>query len=621
MPVAPASNGITKARGPFPDRRARAKSGMLETLVALLAGAVLLVPLTRRAGFGSILGYLAAGAVIGPAGLRLVTDVETIRQVSELGIIMLLFLIGLELRPRRLWVMRRAVFGLGASQVALSVAALAIPLALLGLTWTSALALGAALALSSTAIVLPMLAERELLGLTSGRDSFAVLLFQDLAFIPLIALIPLLAGQSLDLPWLTVAKAVGGVALILVGGNLVIPRLFRLIGGSKTPEVFTAASLLTVVGAGAIAHSVGLSTSLGAFLAGVLLSDSEYRHELEADIKPFEGLFLGFFFISVGMSANLGLALAEPGRIAVAVVGLLAIKAGVCFAIGRLSGQDGATSLRFALALPQGSEFSFVLVGVAVAAGVLTDRLGDEANLVAALSMAATPLLFAASEKFIVPRLTRQPEPVYDAMADEGAPVIICGFGRMGQIVGRVLRMRGIPFVALEKDSEQIEVLRRFGNKVYFGDPARPDLLRAAGAEQSRLLVNCLSEIEENIEVVDVVRRNFPHIQIISRARNRRHAHLLIDRGVKIFVRETFHSSLRMTEQVLTALGTPSAEARRAVDIFRQHDERALVAAHPFYDDEQQVIQSAKQAAAELTRIFESDQDGPAVRKPEKAAG
>jgi monovalent cation:proton antiporter-2 (CPA2) family protein len=458
---------------------------MLETLVALLAGAVLLVPLTRRAGFGSILGYLAAGAVIGPAGLRLVTDVETIRQVSELGIIMLLFLIGLELRPRRLWVMRRAVFGLGASQLVLSAAALAIPLALLGLTWTSALVLGAALALSSTAIVLPMLAERELLGVTSGRDSFAVLLFQDLAFIPLIAIIPLLAGQSLDLPWLTVAKAVGGIALILIGGSFIVPRLFRVIGGSKTPEVFTAASLLTVVGAGAIAHTVGLSTSLGAFLAGVLLSDSEYRHELEADIKPFEGLFLGFFFISVGMSANLGLALAEPGA-----------------SPGRLRppGDQGRGVLRDRQALGPGrGDLAAVRAGAAAGERIqlrarrrggrgrcLTDRLGDEANLVAALSMAATPLLFAASEKFLVPRLTRQPEPVYDAMEDEGAPVIICGFGRMGQIVGRVLRMRGIPFVALEKDSEQIEVLRRFGNKVYFGDPARPDLLRAAGAEQSR---------------------------------------------------------------------------------------------------------------------------------------
>lgn len=595
---------------------------MLETLVFLLAGAVLLVPLTRRAGFGSILGYLAAGAVIGPVGFRLVTDVETIRQVSELGIIMLLFLIGLELRPRRLLVMRRAVFGLGTAQVVLTIAALAALLALLGLSWSAALVLGAGLALSSTAIVLPMLGERELLGLGSGRDSFAVLLFQDIAFIPLIALVPLLAGQGLpdQLPWVSGAKAVGGVALILLGGSVLVPRLFRVIGGAKTPEVFTAASLLTVVRAGAIAHAVGLSTSLGAFLAGVLLSDNEYRHELEADIKPFEGLLLGFFFISVGMAANLGLALAEPGRIALGLVGLIAVKAAICFAIGRLSGQGTATSIRFALALPQGSEFSFVLFGVAVGAGALGDTLADEANLVAALSMAATPLLFALSERFVVPRVTRPVQPAYDTVVDEEAPVIICGFGRMGQIVGRVLRMRGIPFVALEKDSEQIEVLRRFGSKVYFGDPTRPDLLRAAGAENARLLVNCLPEVEDNIALVDAVQRNFPNLPIVSRARNRRHAHLLIDRGVKVFVRETFHSSLVLAENVLAALAVPKAEARRAVQIFRQHDERALVETHSFYKDEQQVIQNSKEAAAELNRIFEADQERGATAKTERSA-
>jgi monovalent cation:proton antiporter-2 (CPA2) family protein len=594
---------------------------MLETLLFLLAGAVLLVPLTRRAGFGSILGYLIAGAVIGPVGFRLVTDVETIRQVSELGIIMLLFLIGLELRPRRLWVMRRSVFGLGAAQVALTGAILALPLAALGLSWATAAVLGLGLALSSTAIVLPMLAERELLGLGSGRDSFAVLLFQDLAFIPLIALVPLLAGQSLpdELPWLAVAKGAGGIVLILVGGTLLLPRVFRAIGGSRTPEVFTATSLLTVVGAGAIAHAAGLSTSLGAFLAGVLLSTSEYRHELEADIKPFEGLLLGFFFISVGMSANLGLALSEPLRIAAGLVGLMAAKVAVCLLIGRLSGQPWLTSLRFSLALSQGSEFSFVLFGLAVALGMLPGNVADEANLVVAFSMAATPVLFALSERFVVRRLTVPPPPVYDAISEQGAPVIICGFGRMGQIVGRVLRMRGIAFVALEKDAAQVEVLRRFGSTVYFGDPGRPDLLRAAGAENSRLLVNCLADIEENIALVDVVQRNFPNLKIISRARNRRHAHLLIDRGVKIFVRETFYSSLRLTEHVLEALGVASPEARRAVDIFRQHDERSLFATHPFYDDEQQVIQSANQTAAELTRIFQADQESASPKSAEKA--
>lgn len=588
---------------------------MLETLVALLAGAVLLVPLTRRAGFGSILGYLVAGALIGPAGFRLVTGVEEIRQVSELGIIMLLFLIGLELRPRRLWVMRRSVFGLGGAQVALTIACIAALLTLARVPWTAALVLGAGLALSSTAIVLPMLGERDLLSGAAGRDSFAVLLFQDLAFIPLIALVPLLAGGDISdqLRWGDVLKAGAAIALILVGGTFLMPRLFRAVGGAKTPEVFTATALLTVVGTGAIAHMAGLSTSLGAFLAGVLLSDSEYRHELEADIKPFEGLLLGFFFMSVGMSANLSLALYQPLTIAAGVIGLVAIKFAVCFGLGRVSGQKTLTSLRFALALPQGSEFSFVLFGVAVAAGILGTELADRANLVVALSMAATPLLFAMSERFVVPRLTRPVEPTYDPMPDEGAPVIICGFGRMGQIVGRVLRMRGIPFVALEKDAEQVEVLRRFGSKVYFGDPTRLDLLRAAGAEHARLLVVALAEIEETLQVVDVARRHFPNLQIISRARNRRHVHLLMDRGVAPIVRETFDSSLRLTEHVLTSLGLTPDEARHAVELFRQADEKALVETHSFYDDEQQVIQSARQAADELARIFEADREGGAA--------
>lgn len=589
---------------------------MLETLVFLLAGAVLLVPLTRRAGFGSILGYLAAGAVIGPSGFRLVTDVETIRQVSELGIVMLLFLIGLELRPRRLWVMRRSVFGLGAAQVALTGAVLALPLGAVGLGWATSAVIGAGLALSSTAIVLPMLAERELIGLGSGRDSFAVLLFQDLAFIPLIALVPVLAGGALtdQLSWLPVAKGAGGIAAILIGGTLLLPRVFRAIGGARTPEVFTATSLLTVAGAGAVAHAAGLSTSLGAFLAGVLLSDSEYRHELEADIKPFEGLLLGFFFISVGMSANLGLALSEPARIAAGLIGLMAAKIAVCLVVGRLSGQAWLTSLRFSLALSQGSEFSFVLFGLAVALGMLPGAVADEANLVVAFSMAATPVLFALSERFLAPRLAKPALPVYDPLPDETAPVIICGFGRVGQIVGRVLRMRGIPFVALEKDSEQIEVLRRFGNKVHFGDPTRPDLLRAAGAGTSRLLVNTLADVEENLRLVDTVRRNFPNLAVASRARNRRHAHLLIDRGVEIFERETFESSLKLTGRVLTALGVPEAEARRDLDIFREQDERMLLATHPFYDDERQVIQTAQQAAEELTRIFEADQERAAPK-------
>ncbi len=592
---------------------------MLPTLAILLATAVLLVPLSRRAGLGSVLGYLAGGALIGPSGLRLITDVGEIASVSELGVIMLLFLIGLEVRPRRLWVMRRAVFVLGPAQVAVTAAVLAGASHVFGLPWPAAVVVGAGIALSSTAIVLPLLAERDLLGTPSGRDTFAVLLFQDLAFIPLVAAVPLFAGggaSSHHVPWLELVRAVAAIAIILAGGRFLIWPAFRAIGGARTPEVFIALALFVVAGSAALASAAGLSTSLGAFIGGVLLSDSEYRHEVQADVEPFEGLLLGFFFLSVGMSANLGLAVRDPGFFAVVVPGVMLAKVAVAFGLGRLGGQSNQAAVRFALALPQGSEFSFVLFSAAVTAGALTQAAFDRATLAIALSMAATPLVFAASERFIVPRLHTPAKRAYDAIEDDGAPVIICGFGRVGQIVGRILRMRGIAFTALEQDTEQVEVIRRFGSKVYYGNPSRPDLLRAAGAEHACLLVVALDDMEQTLRVVEVARRTFPKLRVLARARNRRHAHLLMDRGVTRLVRETFLSSLRLGEMALEDLGVPPDEARSAVKFFRDYDEKSLLESHAFYEDERQLIQSARQSADELSGLFEADQRERQARRP-----
>jgi monovalent cation:proton antiporter-2 (CPA2) family protein len=582
---------------------------MLETLVVLLTASVLFVPLSRRFGLGSVLGYLVAGVAIGPSAFGLVADVDQIARVSELGVIMLLFLIGLELRPQRLWVMRRAILGLGAGQVVLTTMALAIGARLLGADWTAAVVIGAGLSLSSTAIVLPMLAERDLLASHAGRDAFSVLLFQDLAFIPLVAAVPLLAGGSMAdaVSWQDVAGAIAAALAIVVGGRYVTGPIFRLIGGAKTPELFTAMALLIVVGTAAVAHAAGLSTSLGAFLAGVLLADSTYRHELQADIEPFEGLLLGFFFMSVGMSTNLKLALAEPGVIVVGVVALIVVKYAIVFALGRIAGQDSRKALRFAAALPQGSEFSFVLFGVAVAAGTIADAVADRAMVMVALSMAATPILFAASERFLIPRFARPIRPDDDRIESDGTPVIIAGFGRMGQIVGRLLRLQGIPFTALDNDPDQVQVLRRFGTVVYFGDPTRLELLRAAGADEAKVLVIAVDDTEETLKLAEIARRHFPHLKVMSRARNRRHVHLLMDRGLTQIVRETFHSSLRLSAMVLTELGVPQDRIRRALDLFAEHDERALVQAHAFYEDERQMIQSAKDAADELTTLFEAD--------------
>jgi glutathione-regulated potassium-efflux system protein KefB len=436
-----------------------------------------------------------------------------------------------------------------------------------------------------------------------------VLLFQDLAFIPLVALVPLLGSDSIPdhVPWHDVARAAIAIAAILIGGRFLMRPLFRAIGGAKTPEVFTTVALLIVAGTALLASAAGLSPSLGAFMAGVLLSESEYRHELQADIAPFEGLLLGFFFISVGMSADLPLAAARPVVLVEATAAVLIAKSVIAFVLARIAGQNAANALRFAFALPQASEFSFVLFGAAVLAGALAQGDAAFATLVTAASMVATPILFAASEAFVIPRLRQAPQPEYDTIDAAPTPVIICGFGRFGQIIGRVLRMHDIAFTALERDPGQVEVVRRFGTKVYFGDPTRPDVLRAAGAEQARLLVVALGDAQAVLRIVEVAKRNFPNLAILARARNRWYAHLLMDRDVDGLVRETFHSSLQLARMALTTLGIDAAAAERAVELFRQHDEKTLAATHAIYRDEEQVMQSQQQAADELASLFEAD--------------
>jgi CPA2 family monovalent cation:H+ antiporter-2/glutathione-regulated potassium-efflux system protein KefB len=582
---------------------------MLVTLVALLAAAVLLVSLSRRLGLGSILGYLIAGLLIGPSGLRLVTDVESISEISELGVLMLLFIIGLELRLPRVWAMRRSVFGLGAAQLVITGAVLGAAAWWAGASSVGAAILGLGLALSSTAIVLPLLAERNLLALTSGRDSFAVLLFQDLASVPLIALVPALAGHHPDGPIsIALLKAAGAVAIILLGGRFLLRPIFAAIGGARTREVFTATALLIVVGAAAIAGGAGLPLSLGAFAAGVVLAESEYRHELQADLEPFEGLLLGFFFMSVGMSTDIALVLREPAQIAVGVALLVVAKALLAFVLGRLRGQTTPTAVRFGLAIAQGSEFAFVLFGAALAAGALEKMAVERATLIIALSMLMSPLLFAASERWLIPRLMKKaPRPASRLEEARPAPVVICGFGRFGQIVGRVLLMRGIKFNALDSEPGNVETVRRFGYLAFFGDPTRIELLRAVGADQAKAIVVALPDAEAVVKVSQLVREHFPQAKIFARARNRRVAHALIDVGVHDFVRETFLSSLRLSELVLLGLDFNEDDARRTVEAFRERDEQMLIAQHAFYEDEKQVVQTAAQVAAELKSLFEAD--------------
>ena len=455
-----------------------------------------------------------------------------------------------------------------------------------------------------------MLGERDLLGTAAGRDSFAILLLQDLASIPLVALVPFIAGHPTHeaAPWLSILKAAGGVAVILVGGRWVLRPVFRLVAAAKTPEIFTATALLLVAGASAIADLVGLPMSLGAFAAGVLLSESAYRHELQADVEPFEGLLLGFFFISVGMAANVRLAIDQPILIIVGVLLMMSVKIGVLYALARLRKMDRAGAVRLAFALPQGSEFAFVLFAAAVAVGALAPGQAARATLIIALSMLLSPLLFAFAERFLVPRLTvSAPAPVYDKIEPQHAPVIIAGVGRMGQIVGRILRMQGIAFTALEPDSEQVEQLRRYGTKVFFGDPSRPEVLRAAGAAEAKLLVLATDDVEESLSILDTVKREFPNLKVVARARDRYHFHQIMARGYDKIVRETYHSSLVLAEEALKALGHPAERARRDVKLFRDHDERLLLEQGAFFTDEQQMIQSSHNAAEELAGLLEAD--------------
>ncbi|KJV10149.1 potassium transporter KefB [Elstera litoralis] len=580
--------------------------GELFTIVILLGAAVIAVPLAKRAGLGSVLGYLAAGIVIGPAALGLVTDVDAMLHVSEFGVVMLLFLIGLELKPSRLWVMRRTVFGIGGLQVIVTAALLAaIAHWALGFTPPIALICGFGLALSSTAFVLPMLAERDLLPTQTGRDGFALLLFQDLAIIPLVALLPLLAPDGTAAaaadPWRAVGEAAMALVLVFFGGRFLIRPIFRMVAASRTHEIFIATALLVVVGTAALVQAAGLSMSLGAFIAGVLLADSEYRHELQVDIEPFKGLLLGLFFIAIGMGLRLDLLAQSPFRLLVLILGLMALKAGVIYALLRATGRKDASARQTGLALAQGGEFGFVLFQQAMADKVMGAGEAAELSLIVTCSMMLTPLIFAAYERWIAPRLVEaNPQREFDALPDDAPEVIICGFGRFGQIVGRLLSVRRIPFTALETNAKQVDFIRRFGSQVYYGDPTRMELLRVAGVEQARVVVIAFDDITSAIKLATEVRENFPHITLYARARNRRHVYLLMEAGLppENILREALHSSLIMGERVLTTLGMTPLEAERTVRTFRDHDEAMIVSQFAVFQDEAQLIQSSKKRRA-----------------------
>ncbi|MET0331864.1 MAG: monovalent cation:proton antiporter-2 (CPA2) family protein [Dyella sp.] len=594
----------------------------LQTAVVFLLATVIAVPLTKRFRLGAVLGYLLAGMVIGPQALGLVGDTAGVTTISEFGVVLMLFVIGLELSPQRLWVMRRSVFGTGLLQVLTAGAAISLLASyLFGLRAGAAAIIGGSLALSSTAFGLQILAERKEAGSAYGRQAFAILLFQDLAAIPLIAAVPLLAtsAQTQAVDPFSIARTVGVILAVVVGGRYLLRPIFRFIARSGAVEVSTATALLVVMGTAWLMELGGVSTTLGAFLAGMLLADSEYRHELESNIEPFKGLLLGLFFISVGMSMDISLLLSQPWLILGLVLGLLSLKGVLLWPLGLAGGLSRADALRLAMLLACGGEFAFVTLKLAQDRGLVDVTVHDTLVLAITVSMALTPLLVLLAAR-LVNVLPSTPPREYDRIDPQAPPrVIIAGFGRMGQIVARVLRAQRIAFVALEHSVDQVDNLRRFGTlNVYFGDPTRAELLRAAGADKAEVFVLATDDPETSLRTAQLVKKQFPHLRIIARARNRQHVFRLMDMGIEEPVRETFHSSLKLTRKTLEALGLSTELATDRVERFRRQDEKLLQTQALIFDDETKLVQSTREAINDLQDIFEADIEPRTERERDK---
>ena len=598
----------------------------LQALIYLSA-AVVSVPIAKRIGLGSVLGYLLAGIAIGPFVLGLVGEEgQDVLHFAEFGVVMMLFLIGLELEPSRVWRLRAPILGLGGSQVAVTALVLAALGMTLDLDWRQALAVGVILALSSTAIVLQTLNEKGLLRTGGGQSAFSVLLFQDIAVIPIIALLPLLAvadaaphgvGGSgghedtwvADLPgWAETLVVLAAVAAIILAGRYLLQPFFRFIARTGMRELFTAAALLLVIGTAVLMSKVGISPALGTFLAGVVLARSEYRHELESDIEPFKGLLLGLFFIAVGASIDFELIAARPQLIVSLMAVLILIKLAVLFLLGRIFRMSLDQNLLFSFSLAQGGEFAFVLFSFAVREGVVESGLASTLIAAVALTMAATPLLMLLNEKILQPRFgTRERAQREPDAIDEENPVIIAGFGSFGSIIGRLLRANGVGTTVLEYDSDRVDLLRRLGLKVFYGDASRVDLLKAAGAGQAKMLVLALDSHEKRMELVETVKKHFPHLILLARAGNRRQAYDLLEVGVEHVYREKFDSGLRTGVDALRLLGRRAYQAVRAAHKFRAHDEEAVRELAEMRHDQKLYLHTARQRIGDLEALLLSD--------------
>jgi glutathione-regulated potassium-efflux system ancillary protein KefC len=585
-----------------------------------LAAAVLAVPLARFLGLGSIIGYLGAGILIGPWGLKLVTRPEDMLQVAEFGVVLMLFLVGLELEPQRLWSLRKPIFGWGSGQLFGSALLLALAALAFGVDWRLAVVAALGLAMSSTAIGLGVLAERNVMGTTSGENIISVSLLQDIAAIPILALLPFLAvagvaeGGGGD--WLRPAKAIGTIVVIILGGRLLLRPALRWIANSESPEIFTAASLLLVVATAALMNAVGLSMALGAFLAGVLLAESEYRRELETDIEPFKGLLLGLFFIAVGMSIDFAVIAAQPLLIAAAVVGFLLLKAALLWAMARTMPIPQLERPVFIILLAQGGEFGFVVFQTAAQAGVISTPVSAFLIAAVAISMLLTPLLLVITDRWWIPFLSDgKRRDVEELKEPQQESVIVAGFGRYGQIVSRMLFANGIRPTVLDHDAEQIEAMRRFGWRVFYGDATRLDLMRTAGADKARVIVVAIDDIEQSVDCVKMIRANFPSAAIVARARNVQHYYELYELGVRLIERETLDSALMSARSALELLGWQPHQARNLALRFRRHNVAQLATIAPHRRDEARLIAAAKQGRQQLEELFALERQQAAERQ------
>ncbi|WP_201570616.1 monovalent cation:proton antiporter-2 (CPA2) family protein [Psychrobacter nivimaris] len=582
---------------------------MLQATI-FLGAALLFVPLGKRFGIATVLGYLITGLILGPSGLDVAGDAESLLHFSEFGVVMLLFIIGLELQPSRLWALRRSIFVLGGLQVGLTGTLLMWLLhQFFSLQLDTAFIVGFGLALSSTAFVLQILTEKQQLSSTHGREAFTILLFQDIAVIPLLAVIPFLSGvreQSYDLIYF--GKVFAVFAGLIFASRYVVRPFFKFVASSGASELLTAVALFIVMGVSILMGQIGLSMALGAFLTGVLLADSEYRHELEASIEPFKGLLLGLFFMSVGMLTDVKLILAEPIFIIGCALALMFIKFAVIAGIAKVSGNRWPTSIRLGVTLAQGGEFAFVLFSVATAQNVLRPELANTLNLVVTISMALTPLAFLLLEKVGEPLFAEsKPSREYDTIPDHEHQVIIAGFGRVGQIIGRVLRMHNIEFTAIERSANRVDFVRKFGNQVYYGDPKNPEILRAAGIQKARVFILAIDDLERSITTAQYLRKNYPELIVLARARDRQHYYRLREVGVRHIWRETYLSSLDMSRESLQLLGISPEKARETVKTFRDYDDDLIERQQAIYDDEASMIESAQSSMAELESLFDED--------------